>query len=325
MLELLKRRIRLKVLGTPELVDERPSFDHAELVRRIAASAAKKRRSYREFPSFVHLESLAICNAACDFCPYSGLERKGTRMPDELIEKVVRDLADGPGNLPFLFAPYKVSDPFLEPRLFDIMDLVTAKLPAARFAIITNGSPLTQKKAEKLATYSNVGYLTVSLNFCDAEEYRSVMGIEFSKTLKRVDRLHELARAGRFRFPIRLSRVTAGRAADERFLAFARNRFPLFSAFVLPRNDWIGEVITPGANARVPDAPCHRWFDMSVTATGEVAMCCMDGEARYSKGNVRDRHLLELYNQPHLRAMREALPSRRTLGEPCRRCTYLSG
>jgi hypothetical protein len=78
------------------------------------------------------------------------------------------------------------------------------------------------------------------------------------------------------------------------------------------------------AELQVPDAPCHRWFDLSIISTGEVAMCCMDGEAKYPKGNVCTDHVLAVYNQPRLRELRESLVSRLAAGEPCSRCTYLS-
>jgi hypothetical protein len=149
------------------------------------------------------------------------------------------------------------------------------------------------------------------------------MKIPFARTLRRLDALHEALAAGDLRFPVRLTRVSAGRDSDGRFLAWCAERYPGFPALVAPRNDWIGDV--PGAQATsVPDAPCHRWFDLSITATGSVALCCMDGEARYPKGDVRTEHALEIYNRPHLLERRTTLISRREAGDPCRRCTYLS-
>jgi hypothetical protein len=50
----------------------------------------------------------------------------------------------------------------------------------------------------------------------------------------------------------------------------------------------------------------------------------MDGEAKYPKGNVAEEHVLEIYNRPWLRQLREQLLSRRATGAPCDRCTYLS-
>ena len=68
---------------------------------------AKLRRSpYMQYPAHVHLETMAVCNAACEFCPYPSLERQGTKMSDALIKKVVGDLADIPRNVPFQLSPF---------------------------------------------------------------------------------------------------------------------------------------------------------------------------------------------------------------------------
>jgi hypothetical protein len=130
--------------------------------------------------------------------------------------------------------------------------------------------------------------------------------------------------AGEFRFPVRLTRVSGTRADDVRWLQWCAMTFPKFLPQIIPRNDWIGDVPNVLVDSRVPDAPCHRWFDLSIISTGEVAMCCMDGEAKYPKGNVNTTNALDIYNQPHLRGLRESLISRTGAPDPCNRCTYLS-
>jgi MoaA/NifB/PqqE/SkfB family radical SAM enzyme len=306
-------------------LDESPFYDPRRLVEAIAwKSRYLLDNGYLDYPALVHLETQAVCNAACDFCPYPTLGRKGTRMPDAVIGKVIEDLAEIPRDLAFQFAPYKLSDPFLEPRLFDILAHVNERLPNARINLITNGSALAERNLDRLSRVRSIGYVNVSVNTHDAGEYERVMQLPFDRTLARLDALHERKRAGRFAFLIRLTRVSGGRATDHAFLEWSRARYPAFEPAIIPRNDWIGEVVTAGALAEVADAPCHRWFDMSITATGVVAMCCMDGEARYPKGDVTKHHVLEIYNQPHLRELRQRLASRRLAGSPCDRCTYLS-
>ena len=305
--------------------DGSPYYTHEETVRRLTARAQELRGSrYLGYPYFVHVETLASCNAACVFCPYPGLARKGTRMSDELIEKIVQDLTAIPKDLPFTFAPYKVSEPFLEVRLFGIMDLVARKLPGAKIYLSSNAAPMTDSKMDGLALQKNVGVLNLSINSDDPDEYETVMKLPFHRTFQRLEALHERARSGAYGFPIRLTRVAGGRAADERFTRWVQRNFPSFESLIIPRNDWIGSAVTPGAHDIVPDAPCHRWFDLSILATGEVAMCCMDGEGKYLKGDVRVQHALEIYNQPRLIKMRRGLPSRRVSADPCSRCTYVS-
>ena len=301
-----------------------PFFDLEQLERKVAHKVDDRRAHYLDWPAFVHLETIALCNAACDFCPYPTLERKGERMSDALIEKIIGDLTDIPPHVRFQIAPYKVSEPFLEPRLFDILETINARLPNAYISIITNGTALTERNIDRLRSVRNLVYLSVSLNYDNPAEYESVMKLPFERTLRRLDVLHGKKLSGELPFPVRLTRVSENRLSDMHYIGWVQARYPAFEPLVGNRNDWIGQVDTDTAMTAVPDVPCHRWFDMSITATGKVAMCCMDGEAKYPKGDVNTNHVLEIYNQPRLRRLREQLVSRRQVGEPCNRCTYLS-
>ena len=82
--------------------------------------------------------------------------------------------------------------------------------------------------------------------------------------------------------------------------------------------------ITDGQETVVPDAACWRWWELSITATGVVSHCCMDGEAAYPIGDIREQSLLEIYNAPFWRERREKLLSRKVLDDrsPCSKCTY---
>ena len=64
-------------------------YNHEQLIRFARKKAeGLKAAGLLDFPAIVHLETQANCNASCNFCPYPSLERKGTRMSDELIAKV---------------------------------------------------------------------------------------------------------------------------------------------------------------------------------------------------------------------------------------------
>jgi hypothetical protein len=306
-------------------VEALPYYDSELLKGWLTAKAATLRaQGYVDYPALVHVETIAACNAACTFCPYPVLERKGTRMPDALIEKILRDLGEIPRERRFQFSPYKISDPFLEARLFDILADVNRGLPNADISLITNGSALTDRNVDRLLAVCNLHYVSISLNYDNAEDYEKVMRLPFERTLERLVRLHQRVEAGEIGFPVRVTRVGDTRLTDAEFLCWAQRLFPRFRIAIVPRNDWIGEVPLQQSPSAVPDIACHRWFDFSITATGKVAMCCMDGQVRYPKGDVTTHSVLELYNQQHLRALRQQLPSRHAAVEPCRRCTYMS-
>ena len=147
------------------------------------------RDRYLDQPNEVSLETLALCNAACTFCPYPTLERKGTRLSDEIIDKLVREMATW--RIPFTLAPFKVNEPLLDSRTIPLCERINRDVPLARLRIFTNGSPLTQEKIDGIAKLKNVVHLWISLNDHRADEYEKLMGLNFDRTSKRLDNIQK--------------------------------------------------------------------------------------------------------------------------------------
>jgi hypothetical protein len=281
---------------------------------------AMRESLYMDFPKHVHLETMAVCNAACNFCPYPALDRQGTRMPDELIAKIIDDLTVMPQTLRFQFSPFKVNEPFLDVRLFDILRYVNHRLPNADITLTTNATPLTENQIARLAAVKNLGYLWISMNDHRAAEYEATMRLPYARTIERLRALHAAKSEGWLGCEIVVSRVGDRSAADAEFVAWVRRSFPLFEPAVTPRGNWISQVdvkIEPP-----PAVGCGRWFELSITATGIVAHCCMDGQAAYLIGDVSRQHVLEVYNAPEYRRLREATATREGV-TPCNGCSFM--
>lgn len=268
------------------------------------------RRYYMAQPHEVSIETQALCNARCTFCPYPTLERKGERMPDDLLHRLIDEMAEW--EHPFYFAPFKVSEPFLDKRLVPLCERFNERVPKGVLRLFSNGSALTEKNLDGVARLSRVAHLWVSLNTHRPVEYEQLMGLDFDHTARNLDRLH-----GRdFPHPVVVSRV----GPDDDFVRYVRWRWPKFQVATIKRDAWID--FTNADDPEVPDAPCGRWWELNIAASGVQALCCMDGEAKYGFGNVYDSTLLELYNHPALKGWRERAASRLTVNEPCNRCSY---
>ena len=265
---------------------------------------------YREQPNEVSLETYAQCNARCTFCPYPTLERQGAKLPDALLERLVDEMAGF--KYPIYFSPFKVNEPLLDKRLIPLCRTFNAKVPQSAIRLFTNGSGLTDANIEGIGWLRNVAHLWVSLNEHEPAAYEATMGLDFSQTSKRLDRLH----ATPFPFPVVVSRV--GR--NEAFIAYVQDRWPKFQVACLKRDAWID--FTSSDVPEVPDTACARWWEVNIAATGQAALCCMDGEAKYGFGNVHTQTLLEIYNHPTVRAWRDGFLSRKAAGVPCATCTY---
>lgn len=268
------------------------------------------REHYMDQPHEVSLETLSLCNAACTFCPYPTLERKGTKMPDELIDRLIGEMATFERK--FYFSPFKVNEPLLDKRLIPICQKVNREVPNAILRIFTNGSALTPDKIEELASLKNVVHLWVSLNSHRADEYEKLMGLPFERTARRLDQLHALD------FPHQVVLSTVGWPNDA-FARYCNGRWPKFQVFIIKKDSWLG--FTDAQSDEVPEAGCTRWFELSIMASGVVSLCCMDSKGEYAIGDVTKQSLLEVYNSPAWKERREKQMNRKSI-PVCQTCTY---
>jgi len=276
------------------------------------------RQHYYDQPHEVSIETLAQCNARCTFCPYGTLGREGTRLPDAVLERLIQEM--GRWRLPFFVSPFKVSDPLLDPRMEWLCHEIELKVPQAKIRFFTNGSMLTERHLEWLAKLKHLSGLWISLNSCDAIEYERLMGLKYATTARRMGVLHTWMRDGRFPHKVTVSRVMSGTAADDvTFRDTVRSTWPCFEPFLIKRDGWLGAVLP--SSLEIPRRACERWYELSIDATGTAALCCMDGKSEFALGRVPEQTLLEIYNQPHLKARRLSVLTREGI-EPCARCTY---
>ncbi len=279
-----------------------------------------RRSQYLDYPTEVSFETQAICNAECTFCPYPTMERKGDRMSDFLIEKILNDLKEIPSNIQFTLSPFKVNEPFLDKRIFNICDTINASIPNAKLRLFTNGSPLTNEIIEKISLIKNVQHIWISLNEFEESAYEQLMGIPFYKTISKLKYLHSILDKG-FPHVVIISRVADGSSRDLKFMNFVNEKFPLFKGFLIGRNDWTGQVTSVKTN-HIPPTGCSRWYELSIMASGKVALCCMDGEGKHVIGDVNTHSILEIYNNPNFRKLRQYSVNRLAAASPCSECAY---
>ena len=276
---------------------------------------------YVDFPSAISIETLSLCNATCTFCPYPGLERKGQRMPDHLIEKILRELEDIQGRPPFEVTLARVNEPFLDNRILDISQEIERRLPEAANFFFSNATPLTEKKLLQLAGLQRVAYLNVSVNEHQPAPYEALMGLPFERTVARLDLIHRMKLAGTLRFPVYVSRVGDGTTTDAEFLEWVRNTYPALCGLVTVRGDWLGAINIRIGN--VPNVGCRQWFQLHLLSDGREAFCCIDSDGRYGTGDANYQHIIhDIYKSPLRRRLRTEIISRREV-ETCQHCPML--
>jgi radical SAM protein with 4Fe4S-binding SPASM domain len=209
----------------------------------------------------------------------------------------------------------------LDKRVLPLCKSVNERSDKIVLRIFSNGSTLTPQNIEAIANLKRVSYLWVSLNSHIPEEYERLMGLNFEQTTKKLDYLHEVYARGEFPHQVMLSCVGH---PNEPFRRYCYHRWPHFNSMAIKKDAWID--YTEAQCPEVPDTPCSRWFELSITSQGNAVTCCMDDGTNpaYYIGNVNTQTLYEIYNAPRWRERREKLLSRKQLDDtsPCARCSY---
>ncbi|MEI7531962.1 MAG: radical SAM protein [Betaproteobacteria bacterium] len=277
----------------------------------------KRKTPYLDYPMHVAFETYAMCNAKCTFCVYPDLERQGEMMSMSLIDKIIADLEEIPKDVGFQLSPFGVNEPFLDKRIFSILEKISTKLPNASITLTSNAIPLNKINLDKLLHFK-LGYLWLSVVDHRKEVYEEKMKISYDKMLKNLHMIHNLKETGNFTARVVISRLLDHSENDDHFIAFFKDKFPLFETCLWPYTNWLGKTSNP-ITSDIADIPCSHWFEFRISSSGLVQHCCMDGHVDFPWGDVNKKSILEIYNQPNYRNLRLNTYSRRTV-EPCNSC-----
>jgi radical SAM protein with 4Fe4S-binding SPASM domain len=263
-------------------------------------------------PREIFLEVTATCNIKCPMCPVTtGLDRPRGTMSYELFEKVLDDVA---GRVPQM-SLFLAGEPLLHKRIFDMVAAASARGIYTR--IHTNALLLDERKIARIFD-SGLDELSFSFDGPTKERYDRVrVGGDYDRCVALITRVMQVKRERRAARPVTKIQVIAFAGEDP--ADHERQMREIFAANlpdelkVVPAHSWAGEYQDfVRYRENVGDVSklsiCHMpWDRMSITWDGNVVGCCNDFLARYRNGNVRDTPVLEVWNSPEYRRLREAV------------------
>ncbi|MCK6370197.1 MAG: SPASM domain-containing protein [Gammaproteobacteria bacterium] len=300
---------------------QRSSREHPYTVRYL-----QHRSVHMDYPRTVSIETTGRCNATCNFCPAPELERKHLAMPEALFRKIIEDLKAIPEHVPLNINTNVVNEPFMDKRMFARLQYINEQLPRARIQIYSNFNVLPRNYMASFRKLRNFMSLNVSFNAANKHDYESVMHIDFDRTVEHLRTFMTGNRSDRFlRPPVILSRVADNTNADKAYIEDCRKLFAEFEEGVdylpkiKPRITWLGD--THIKQGQIPYfLPCDAWLDMNIMCTGVVPLCCIDAHGDHAVGDVSKHSVLDVYNSPGFRKLREKHLQREGLN-PCGGCS----
>jgi radical SAM protein with 4Fe4S-binding SPASM domain len=221
---------------------------------------------FRKPFKLVEFETSTFCNRKCIYCPDSKYQRVGDEdgkfMREVVFEKLIKDLSEM--NFKGLIAPHLYGEPLTDPRLTNWISRIRTVLPESTIKVVTNGDLLNRKKYNELIN-AGVNYFYVSKHSPELSKgvidiLNSVTDIERKKRIRILDFYED------YRNEQRMLNTRGGDVKLKKKL-----RHPINCLYVT--------------------YPVINTF-------GDMILCCNDFHSKYTSGNIKERSLIDIWQDP---------------------------
>ena len=281
-------------------------------------------RRLPEFPLYVLVEPISVCNLRCVMCyqidktftkkPYMG------NMDLGLFRSIIDQLEDG-GTRALTMAAR--GEPTLHPHFGALLDYVGGKF--LEFKMNTNATKLTEDICHKILS-SDIGELVFSIDAHEKRLYEEIrVRGNFDDVLRNVRMFQEI-RSKHYpdsKLRTRVSGMFLGPEQDADGFVRFWSELADNVGYAHVRNQW-----DTYANRIEPDnlEPCRfLWDRMYVWFDGTCNPCELDYKSTLSPGSAKTMTIRQIWHGPKYEALREAhAKGRRTQHSPCDRCGWCS-
>ncbi|MFA5625775.1 MAG: radical SAM/SPASM domain-containing protein [Bradymonadales bacterium] len=268
-----------------------------------------------EYPRLVAIETTNRCNARCKFCPNNSLARNRQVMDEALFKKIIDDCKEF--SLPAI-EPFLQGEPFVDPNILERLAYINDELPNTKLRLYSNGAALTKQKSDALREL-RVDKLYISLNTIDKEKYEDIVGLSFERTMQNIRTLCAASPKGPVAKTITLRLTLVDDTTEDELIRFKELCRELgVNHMAVGLFNYKGDI---ASTLPVPDFPCEHIDRLDILVNGKTTLCCMDQEGEYGWGNVVEQSVLEVFNSPEARYVRDMQRSgQRDKLVPCNSC-----
>lgn len=281
------------------------------------------------FPSYLYIDPHNQCNARCIMCGINFDNKKKIVLGDELFDKIVSELVQYKDHLVWVGL---CND--CEPLLDRNISLKIEKLKQAgirKVLITTNASLLSSSFAKKLI-FAGLDRIYISIDSLKKELFEKIRRrLKFEQVYRNILAFIQLRDQLKPELVIRIQMVLQELNKDEveEFITHWRSLLKDNDQIVVAKaHNWGNslKIKVPTFGSLDNQNPCIAlWSSMVIRSNGEVNLCCVDINATFKLGNVRDLHLYEIWHSKELEFIRKKhLEGKRDEISLCRGCTVWS-
>ena len=278
------------------------------------------------FPTMLQFETNTLCNANCLMCPHDKMKRRGTAKWS-LITKIIREAVPTAETV----CPFLMQEPFLEPRLLQILANIKQRNPKCETALYSNFSKVPTNTIRKIIDYELLDILHISFYGPTEALYKKWQPpLNRTATIKNIKKTFLYRQRKKATKPKMYLQVLS----VPELIEAAKGYVPIlpyvdkivnvrFDTFHDDIPDYGGDQTKYFAAPPQPRTPCQRlWSAMSIHFDGNVVPCCIDYDDMNVLGNVSKDSLQDVWSNMNFRKFRLLhLQGRWNEIPMCRNCT----
>lgn len=286
----------------------------------------KMKEGAEEFPLMVVLSITYVCNSNCPQCPYNNSDiraiyKDALFMPPELFKKI----ADECGKYQAYLRLSGGGEPLLHKEMIEMIEY--AKSVGAKIGLITNGSLMTEARADRLLA-CGTDMIEFSVDAGDKETYRQVRcGLDFDILVKNVK--YTVQKRNEIKSPTKIIVSIINQKAVQNTLEEAIKFWEEIVDKVQVR-----KYLTWGYNKKEESAdaspylkpeekiPCPWLFErLNIDSRGDVTVCGEDIAFKEKFANIKNQSIKEVWHSEKLEYYRKKHLERKGDGiSLCRNC-----
>jgi MoaA/NifB/PqqE/SkfB family radical SAM enzyme len=272
------------------------------------------------------LETGALCNRACVFCPNHHNERPDEYMPWDTIRKIAEELAElrYAGRI----TTYIYNEPFRDKRVLGITRYLADTVPKAHIMLSTNGDYF--KRKEDIAAVYEAGVCQLLINVYSAADgsgntAKEAKGVQQARARATMFEtwLHELGvNTARSVYAPAPRNARIGRVEHKYGITKDTKRLARFELQNRSGNiGWFADAVPEP----LPKMCVRPWRVLNINWRGEGVLCCNDYHAAVPLGNVATDSLVDMWNSEAINRYRLFLQNKRRDLPLCNTCDYGTG
>lgn len=289
-------------------------------------------------PKSVKIELTNKCNYRCGFCALRERKHQSNQDMDfDLYKRIVMQMAAAGVEE---IGVFYLGESFMSPDLLSDAIYFAKHVAKIPYVFLTSNASLAFPERVMQVMESGLDSLKWSINACDDEQFRDVMGVKpklYKAAFENVKWAKEIRDNRGYDCGLYASSIKYDGEQQEKMEALLDEHIrpyvdqhywlPLYSmgAVAIKREEELGYKPTAGNQGRLgklrTPVPCWSAFtEGHVRADGSLSLCCFDADGRFVVGDLTKQSFMEAWNSQKFQKVREAHLKKDLTGTVCEEC-----